>query len=47
MAARAGSRSGNGVRLALLAAVLFCIIAPFAKALLAGATPQLLAGYCM
>lgn len=37
-------RRGSGVGLALLAAVLFGVSAPFAKALLTGATPQLLAG---
>lgn len=37
-------RRGSGVGLALLAAVLFGISAPFAKALLTGASPQLLAG---
>ena len=37
-------RGGSGVGLALLAAALFGASAPFAKLLLSGATPQLLAG---
>ena len=37
-------RTGKGVRLALMAAVLFGASAPFAKLLLRGATPQMLAG---
>src|SRR5215217_484090 len=41
---QAHQRSGSGVGLALLAAALFGVSAPFAKLLLRGATPQLLAG---
>src|SRR5215217_3332847 len=41
---QAHQRSGSGVGLALLAAALFGVSAPFAKVLLRDATPQLLAG---